>query len=264
MDKSFSMMKLCRQRIKISYLWIPYLIFFLPYSGKKLVFFIFMMMTVHELAHIVVAKILGYRIHCIRVYPFGLAAQVQYMGFGDTRKECLIVAAGPLMHITFIPLILLVCLHLSWISTSFYVYLCTINKAFFFFNLLPIYPLDGGRIVQCFMHSFCTFIFAQNLTCIVSGILLTFCIYVKIFQGIGSYLLVLFIYIQLYMSFRNRMYEVFAFYRYRYHHPTNYPICVHKKDDMYRMRHNVWVHENGWMDEQGWIYRKLVKRVGDR
>ncbi len=259
------MKKLFKQRIKISILWIPYLFIFLPIFGKKLWFFIFMMLTIHESAHILVAILLGYKLQCVRVYPFGLAAQIQYMGFGDTRKECLIVLAGPLMHVSLLPLLLLLFMRMSWISESFYVYLCTMNKAFFLFNILPIYPLDGGRILQCILHSIFSYKLAQKLMLIMSGVFLTWCLYVRIFQGLSSYILVCFIYLQIWLGFHNLVYDAYAFYQYRFQHALPYPIFMHKKDDLYRMRHNVIISRYGLLDERAWISCKLLKRgVGDR
>lgn len=259
------MKKLFKQKIKVSILWIPYILIFLPMFGKKIWFFIFLMLAIHELAHIFMALLLGYRLQCVRIYPFGLAAQIQYIGFGDTKKECCIVMAGPLMHITLLPVLLLFFMRMSWISESFYISLCIMNKAFFLFNILPIYPLDGGRILQCIMHSIFSYKLAQKLTLIISGVVLSCCIYMKIFYGLSSYILVCFLYIQIWIGLRNLVYDTYAFYRYRFYHIPSYTVFMHKKDDLYRMRRNVVINRQGLLDEKTWISYKLLKRgVGDR
>ena len=71
-------------------------------------------------------------------------------------KEILIISAGPLMHVLF-PSLFQFCVAKGILSPSFASYLHTINASILLFNLLPIYPLDGGRLMQTFFHCFLRF-----------------------------------------------------------------------------------------------------------
>ena len=102
-------------------------------------------MLVHEYAHAVVAKRLGYKIGSIKIMPYGLVLS----GFFESapqKDECLIAVAGPLANL----LTATALTALWWIFPSLYECSVTLVKAslsIFLVNLLPVYPLDGGRIL---------------------------------------------------------------------------------------------------------------------
>ena len=99
---------------------------------------------IHEFAHFFVAKKLKYDCHSIKLSAFGA---VLYGDFDDV--DCLdgikIARAGPLVNIILATLTVA----LWWVFPSAYVWSanfvsCNISLALT--NLLPCYPLDGGRI----------------------------------------------------------------------------------------------------------------------
>lgn len=264
MSKQLIMKKHLLQQLKLSMLWIPYLLWFLPMGVGKLSFYIFLILSIHEAAHIITAILCGYHLEYVRIYPFGLGAQIKNIGFGDTVKEGLIVLAGPCMHLTIIPVFLYGLYKFQWISQAFYIYLLTMSKAFFLFNILPIYPLDGGRFLQCFLHSIFPYKFAQKLTVILSVSVLGCCMYFQIFQDIGSYIVVCFLFVQLCLQWKHLSFEAFAFYRYRLSHPCKKPVCMNEKNDLYRMRYNMMRCKDGWWKEEAWIRHKLFEKGSRR
>jgi len=99
----------------------------------------------HELGHIVVALISGARIYRLRVLPIGLSAEIDDLGCSKYRKIC-IYMAGPCINLTFAILIyILYACHFVTKELTVGVY---INIWLAFFNLLPILPLDGGKIAM--------------------------------------------------------------------------------------------------------------------
>ena len=115
-------------------------------SGKILSFFSFILvLIIHEFGHYIFAKKFGYKLNKFRLLPFGAELNYSEQLF-ESRDEVLIAFAGPLFNIIFS--VLNVCLW--WIFPS--LYLITSDLVFestmlALVNLLPAYPLDGGRIL---------------------------------------------------------------------------------------------------------------------
>lgn len=97
----------------------------------------------HECAHAKVAKKLGYELNVVKLMPYGaaLCGDVQMRA----KHEIAIAAAGPLFNLTISAL----CAALWWLFPPCYMFtqaFCECNLYIGAFNLLPVYPLDGGRV----------------------------------------------------------------------------------------------------------------------
>lgn len=96
----------------------------------------------HELAHASVAKRFGYALNEIRLMPYGAAL----CGKADMRPahEAIIAAAGPAFNLA----LGMIFAAMWWLVPSSYIFteiFCKCNLYIGLFNLLPVYPLDGGR-----------------------------------------------------------------------------------------------------------------------
>ena len=99
----------------------------------------------HELGHIAAAFISGAGIYCFRILPVGVCASIEDYSCKKINK-IFIYSAGPSVNIMFaiVVYILYACQVIS-IEFTLGVY---INIWLAFFNLLPILPLDGGKIAM--------------------------------------------------------------------------------------------------------------------
>ncbi len=114
--------------------------------GQALVFFVyFIVVVLHEFAHGFVAEKLGYNLNKIYLLPFGAMLDIN-QNFISREDEIKVAIAGPAFNF----ILTFLCLGLWWIFpetyayTSFFVF-CNIITGLV--NLLPCYPLDGGRIL---------------------------------------------------------------------------------------------------------------------
>lgn len=111
------------------------------------VFFLLYTLSVflHELGHMIVAERLGYKMREIKLLPYGAILNGESDEF-LSADEITIALAGPLTNF----LMCAICVMLWWISPSIYIFtidFCIASLVAGVFNLLPIFPLDGGRVL---------------------------------------------------------------------------------------------------------------------
>lgn len=119
---------------------------FMYYINKFDVFLAYLISaTIHELGHFFVAKKYGYKNMQVKLMPYGaeLCGKFDNIRYIDEIKISL---AGPIT--SFLLSITIVCIW--WIIPEFYYFteeLMWASLVCGLFNFLPIYPLDGGRVV---------------------------------------------------------------------------------------------------------------------
>lgn len=110
------------------FLFISY-VFYIRKLELFLIFYISIL--IHEIAHIVIALLLKVNVTELLLMPFGVSAS--YSENISRKKEIIISIAGPLMSLI-----------ISILSKDFLIK--SVNLLIMILNLIPIYPLDGGRI----------------------------------------------------------------------------------------------------------------------
>ena len=152
-------------RVHISlWLLLPLLAMLGPYPvmpwGLTFAVGLFACVALHELGHCLVAMKLGVRVRDILLLPIGGVAQMEDMP-SDPRDEIRIAIAGPAVSLLlallfgFVSMMLL----LSFGPNTVFrvpLYSMPVNLAFTnlilaLFNLVPSFPMDGGRIFRAWM-----------------------------------------------------------------------------------------------------------------
>ncbi|HUZ75387.1 MAG TPA: site-2 protease family protein [Stellaceae bacterium] len=108
--------------------------------------------VMHEMAHSLVARRYGMPIRGITLFIFGGVAEMEGEP-GSARGEFLMAAAGPLASFALATVLALVLEVLPGKSGSEAVptvvwYLALMNGTLALFNLVPAFPLDGGRMLR--------------------------------------------------------------------------------------------------------------------
>ena len=107
----------------------------------------------HECGHIFYAKKIGYDCKNVKLMPYGAAAVCDVEGI-CAKDEVVLALAGPLTNAA-------LCVGFAglwWFFPEIYAYTDTAfqaNLAMLLLNLLPAYPLDGGRILHIAIKKFC-------------------------------------------------------------------------------------------------------------
>lgn len=134
---------------------------FMPYIlGVLVAFLLFVGVFLHEMAHSVVALRKGMKVSSVTLFILGGASEIEDEVSPKPRDELPMAIAGPLMSL-FIGLVSEGIAYVSLISIPdaavaglfFYIfgYLGILNIVLFFFNLLPAFPMDGGRVLRALL-----------------------------------------------------------------------------------------------------------------
>lgn len=133
---------------------------------------LFFIVLVHELGHSYMAYRFRWRIKKITLLPFGGMAETEEYGNRPVREEILVTINGPLQHLWLIGGSFLLLQTPIWSTADHKIFIFH-NLTILLFNLLPILPLDGGRLLFSAHSYFFPFHKAYHITYFSSGILLS-------------------------------------------------------------------------------------------
>ena len=101
----------------------------------------------HELCHVMAAVLCGYSVTRIEVLPFGSVAQIQGLFEEQPQSEMLIALAGPAANVLMV-MALTTLKHYTGLDFPYQEPFIAANLQLAVFNLLPLLPMDGGRILR--------------------------------------------------------------------------------------------------------------------
>lgn len=146
----------------------------------------------HECGHIFYASKLGFRCEKVSLMPYGAAAICDTDGI-RAKDEIFLALAGPATN----AFLCVLCAGLWWFYPETYAYTDAVfsaNAVMLAINLLPVYPLDGGRALGCLLS---TFISKRRIKLILRV------------NGVGAALAAVFVFA---FAYRNLSLLIFAFF----------------------------------------------------
>ncbi len=121
-------------------------------------FALFACVTLHELGHAVAARRFGVRVPRILLLPIGGMAEMDSIP-RRPRHEIIIALAGPAVNYLIIGLLMIFVrfpsgwnpVHFSLTFAEMLRHLVLVNLIMGVFNLLPAFPMDGGRVLRALL-----------------------------------------------------------------------------------------------------------------
>lgn len=126
--------------------------------STTLVAMIFGIVVLHELGHALAARAVGVGTKDITLLPIGGVARL-VGSLDNPRHEMFVAAAGPAVNVALAALSALGIVLLSGSQAlpavlaagSFLSWMVWVNVTLVIFNLIPAFPMDGGRILRAFL-----------------------------------------------------------------------------------------------------------------
>ncbi len=130
-------------------------------SNFLLISALFVCVVFHELGHALMAKRFGISTKDITLLPIGGVARLENMP-EDPKEELFVAAAGPLVNVIIAAILFSVLLLTGFFSApmnilnnlnNFWFQLLAANITLVVFNLIPAFPMDGGRVLRAILAS---------------------------------------------------------------------------------------------------------------
>lgn len=182
---------------------------------KDFLFITYLIIT-HEAGHILASLFFKWNIKKVTIYPFGGMTMLEDDINKPLKEEFWILIMGPIFQIVFYTI--MYSLTKSSLLTQY-------HYALLFFNLLPIYPLDGGKLLIIFFHKLFSFSFTYTSIYVLSFVeVFSFLIFITD-KKLSFLMLLIFIILlkDIYVSLKKQKYMFHKFLLERYLHSYSFP-----------------------------------------
>ncbi len=247
-------------KIEVSPISVIFIILTLITNSYKLFFIYFLITFIHELGHVIVALFLKLKINKIKLLAIGFNAEIDNLDYTSSIKELLVTIAGPLTYFITLPFLKYL-YQISFISYNAYLQSLLINKYILIFNLLPIVPLDGGRILKIILDSFFTKKRAMIICSFLSNIFIILLIYKTLITP--QWLMYVFLILNniIYLLSISKKWKLFLINRLITQNKQKEKI--HNHCDLYRNRYNYLIMNKKIFNEETAIREILANNVAN-
>lgn len=212
----------------------------------------------HEFGHYLIAKILNLNPEKIIIYPFGGITRLNIMINTKINKELLVSISGIIFQ-TIYYLIVLFLYKQNIIRTYIFNIFKDYHYRILLFNLLPINPLDGSKILNLLLSKIIPYKLTLKLNIIISLITIAIVISINYYELNYTMILISTIIIDSTVKYYqniNYLFNRFLLERYLYKIEFKHTKTVNKIDDMYKEKRHIIKRKNGYITEK----RALIRR----
>jgi len=220
------------------------------------------LIIIHEMGHIIISKILSYKIDKVIIYPYGGFVKLNTRINTKIENDLLVAISGIIMQSIYFGIIFFLYRNgivREYIYSLFLLY----HKSMLIFNLLPIYPLDGAKIVNLILSKYFSFNIANYISIVISLITVIFFLYSDIYENNYSIILVIGVLMKnIYKFYKDISYIYNRFILERYLFKFNYKDkkVIKNINKMYKNRVHIFNDNGKLMNEKEYISTFFEKK----
>lgn len=144
--------KVNRIDIVLKPLLLPVLLIFFLIGQIYTYIIVLVCAALHEISHVIVAKIFKVKVEAIEILPIGLACKIdRYKNLSLIKKIALYIS-GPMINVVLAICAVLLKGRFEYINNEASETFIIVNVSLACLNLLPIMPLDGGQILKALLR----------------------------------------------------------------------------------------------------------------
>lgn len=207
------------------------------------------LIIIHELGHYYTCKILKIKVDNIIIYPYGGITKINDKIDINLNKELLISISGIIIQSIYFFIIYLLYKN-NFLREYTYNIFFKYHYNILIFNLIPIYPLDGSKILNIIINKIFNFKLSNILIIIISIINIILLLFIYKFNY--SYIMILGILINyLYNYLTNIKYIYNRFLLEKYLYKTNFKNkkIINNYKNMYRNTNHIIKKDNTYQKE---------------
>ncbi len=229
----------------------------------KNIILIYGIVIFHELGHVLVIKLLKYKIIKIEIEPMGGITKIDKPLNTKITHEILIASMGVIFQII-LYFIFSFLYKKGFILTGTYELFFNYNKTILLFNLLPIIPLDGYIILKSFLEIFLAYKKAFYISLIISIIGISLFITYNQVYSLNNYLIISFLIYKIYREYKDFKFRHLKFLLERYLKDFSYrKIKYHNNKNLDYLKKNTYHYfknKDSYISEKQLLKNKFDNR----
>ena len=220
---------------------------------------ILLIIIIHELGHLMAGKYYKWNFDRIAIYPFGGCLKFDENVNRSLIEELIILISGPLFQVGLFLVISIFQVKGLMTYRNFIIFK-TYHYTLLVFNLLPIYPLDGGRILNIVINYIMPFKKGNKLVVIISFIIIIIMMF--FYRNLNFTLMGILLSSELFLYFRRQdyLYNRMLLERYIGSFYFKKLKMINNKDSMYKEKRHLILFDNKYITEREYLKERFKVR----
>lgn len=220
------------------------------------------LIIVHEFGHVIVSTIFKYKVDKIIIYPYGGLTKFDTIINTDIYKDLIVAISGIIMQCIYF-FVIYIMYDNGVIREYVYNLFCVYHESMIMFNLLPIIPLDGFKIVNLLLSKFFNFNLSNNISVFVSLCTIIIFLFCDMYEKNYSIVFVIGILMQNIYKFYNDIsyiYNRFLLERYLYNISYKDKKIIDNENKMYKNKSHLFIKMGKIISEKSFLTEIFMKK----